>query len=98
MCKLFKWIIMSLGISLKCKCIRCSQYFLGTAGASTGAVMYSKNKAVKVKQIGTVWLLSLLPVKLHCGQYKESTSLCNKVAIGSEVKVALTMAKLAVLQ
>ena len=42
--------------------------------------------------------LSLLTAKLHCRQYKESTSLRDKVAIVLEVKVALTMAKLAVLQ
>ena len=42
--------------------------------------------------------LSLLTAKLHYRKYKESAGLYDKVAIVLEVKVALTMAKLAVLQ
>ena len=54
--KLFKWIIMSLRISLKCKCVRFRQYFSGFAGTSTGTVICLKEWAVKVKQVATAWL------------------------------------------
>ena len=43
---------MSLKISLKCKCVRYSQYFSGLLVQSFA----SKNEAVKVKQNTTVWL------------------------------------------
>ena len=90
---------MSLRISLKYKCVRYSQYFSGFAGVLTSTVICFKESAVKVKQVATAWLYStLLTAKLHCRQYKESTSLCDKVVIVLEEKVALTMAKLAVLQ